>query len=46
MLRVLGTARADVPTLIAALTGAGVQLYRVEPDEASLEDVYFALEHE
>jgi ABC-2 type transport system ATP-binding protein len=46
MLRVHGAAREHVPHIIGALTAAGVPLYRVEPDEPSLEDVYFALEHE
>jgi ABC-2 type transport system ATP-binding protein len=46
VLRVHGAAREHVPQLIGALAAAGVPLYRVEPDEPSLEDVYFALEHE
>jgi ABC-2 type transport system ATP-binding protein len=46
IVRVHGAAREHVPQLIGALTAAGVPLYRVEPDEPSLEDVYFALEHE
>jgi ABC-2 type transport system ATP-binding protein len=46
LLRVHGAAREHVPQLIGALAAAGVPLYRVEPDEPSLEDVYFALEHE
>ena len=32
--------------LVGALAAAGVPMFRVEPDEPSLEDVYFALEHE
>jgi ABC-2 type transport system ATP-binding protein len=46
MVRVHGAAREHVPQVIGALAAAGVPLYRVEPDEPSLEDVYFALEHE
>jgi len=45
-LLVHGTSREHVPELVAALTQSGVNLYRIEPDEPSLEDVYFALEHE
>ncbi len=45
LLRVHGAAREHVPQLIAMLAAASVPLYRVEPDEPSLEDVYFALEH-
>jgi ABC-2 type transport system ATP-binding protein len=43
--RVHGVGREQVPQLVGVLVGAGINLYRVEPDEASLEDVYFALEH-
>jgi ABC-2 type transport system ATP-binding protein len=46
IVRVHGAAREHVPQVIGALAAAGVPLYRVEPDEPSLEDVYFALEHE
>lgn len=35
--------RSDVPTLVAGLVAEGVELYRVELEEPSLEDVYFAL---
>lgn len=45
LLRVHGAGREQAPEVIARLVGAGVPLYRVEPDAASLEDVYFALEH-
>lgn len=41
-----GVGRTAVPQLIAQLLAANIALYRVEPDEASLEDVYFALSHE
>ena len=41
-----GVGRRSVPTIVHLLTGAGIDLYRVEPDDGSLEDVYFALEHE
>lgn len=39
-----GVTRADVPPVIAAAAQAGVNLYRVEPVDSSLEDVYFALQ--
>ena len=45
LLRVHGVVRAESPAVVAHLAAAGVPLYRVEPDTASLEDVYFALEH-
>lgn len=34
---------ARVPDLVAALTGAGVRITRVEPHEPSLEQLYFAI---
>jgi ABC-2 type transport system ATP-binding protein len=40
---VLGAGREAVPGLLAALVEAGVRVYRVTPQEPSLEDVYFAL---
>jgi len=46
LLRVHGVARGAIPTVVAHLAAAGVPLYRVEPDAVSLEDVYFALEHD
>jgi ABC-2 type transport system ATP-binding protein len=46
LVRVHGAAREHVPQLVAALAEAGVPIFRVEPDEPSLVDVYFALEHE
>ncbi|NDJ33994.1 MAG: ABC transporter ATP-binding protein [Chloroflexi bacterium] len=42
-LTVTGVPRAHIPEMITALAGAGVRLYRVEPQEASLEELYFAL---
>lgn len=45
MLLVHGGGREQVASMIALLSAAGVHLYRVEPDEPSLEDVYFQLEH-
>ncbi len=36
-------AGVDVPDLIAELVAAGVRLYAVTPEDASLEDVYLAL---
>jgi ABC-type multidrug transport system ATPase subunit len=38
-----GTPREAIPGLVASLVTAGVRLYRVAPQEPSLEDVYFAL---
>ncbi|HSJ55633.1 MAG TPA: ABC transporter ATP-binding protein [Anaerolineae bacterium] len=43
---VVGAGREAVPDLIAALVGAGVPIYHVGLQEASLEDVYFALHGE
>ena len=40
---VSGASREAIPGLVAALVAAGVQIYRVAPEEPSLEDVYFAL---
>ena len=39
-----GVARPDVPPVIAAAATAGLNVYRVEPVDSSLEDVYFALQ--
>jgi len=41
-----GADREQVPEMVAALVGAGVRIYRVVPQEPSLEDVYFALHGE
>jgi len=41
-----GVGREEIPGLVAALAGAGVRIYRVAPEEPSLEDVYFALQGE
>ncbi len=35
-----------IPSLVAAIVAAGVRIYRVVPQEPSLEDVYFALHGE
>ena len=35
-----------IPGLVTSLTSAGVRIYRVTPQEASLEDTYFALQTE
>jgi ABC-2 type transport system ATP-binding protein len=43
---VTGADREAIPGLVAALVGAGVRIYRVTPQEPSLEDVYFALHGE
>ncbi|MBN1284627.1 MAG: ABC transporter ATP-binding protein [Anaerolineae bacterium] len=42
-IRVTGADRELIPGLLAAMVGAGVRVYRVAPQEASLEDVYFSL---
>lgn len=39
----VGIDRENVPNLLASLVAAGVRVYRVAPQEPSLEDVYFAL---
>ncbi len=36
-------ARDAVPALVARLAGAGVRIFRVEPREPTLEEIYFAL---
>ncbi len=43
---VSGTDREKIPDLVATLVSAGVPIYRVMPQEPSLEDVYFALHGE
>jgi ABC-2 type transport system ATP-binding protein len=44
VLQVTGAGREDVPRLLSALLDAGVPVYRVNPQEPSLEDVYFRLQ--
>jgi ABC-2 type transport system ATP-binding protein len=41
-----GAEWAAIPGLVTSLTSAGVHIYRVAPQEVSLEDTYFALQHE
>lgn len=41
-----GARHEDVPAVIARLVTSGVRIYSVTPEEASLEDVYFALHGE
>jgi ABC-2 type transport system ATP-binding protein len=41
-----GAEKETIPTLVTSLAAAGVRIYRVTPQEASLEDVYFALHGE
>jgi ABC-2 type transport system ATP-binding protein len=41
-----GAAWAAIPGLVTSLASAGVHIYRVAPQEASLEDAYFALQRE
>ena len=45
-LSLTGVVRQAVPGLVAALAAAGVGIYRLTPQEPSLEDVYFALHGE
>jgi ABC-2 type transport system ATP-binding protein len=45
-LAVAGLSREEIPGLVAALAAAGVRIYRMTPEEPSLEDVYFALQGE
>ncbi len=45
-LEVTGVGRESVPALVEALVAAGVPIYRIAPQEPSLEDVYFALHGE
>ena len=40
---VVGAGRESIPDLVVSLVQAGVRIYRVTPQEPSLEDVYFAL---
>jgi ABC-2 type transport system ATP-binding protein len=35
--------RGAIPDLVASLVGAGCRVFRVSPQEPTLEDVYFAL---
>jgi ABC-2 type transport system ATP-binding protein len=41
-----GAERAAIPGLVTSLASAGVHIYRVAPQETSLEDTYFALQRE
>ena len=43
LLTVTSLAGIDVPSLVAALVAAQVRIHAVTPEDASLEDVYFAL---
>ena len=38
--------RQQIPRIVTALTSAGIDVYRVSPQEATLEDVYFGLHAE
>jgi ABC-2 type transport system ATP-binding protein len=42
----IGTDREAIPDLVAALAAGGVRIYRITPQEPSLEDIYFALHGE
>jgi hypothetical protein len=41
-----GAEWAAIPGLVTSLASAGVHIYRVAPQEVSLEDTYFALQQE
>jgi ABC-2 type transport system ATP-binding protein len=41
-----GAERVAIPRLVTSLAAAGVRIYRVVPQEAPLEDIYFALHRE
>jgi ABC-2 type transport system ATP-binding protein len=43
---IMGADREAIPGLVAELVAAGIGIYRVSPQEPSLEDVYFALHGE
>ncbi len=43
LITVQGIMRERVPDVLASLVAAGVRVYRVAPQEPSLEDIYFAL---
>lgn len=45
-LSLTGVEREAIPGLVAALAADGLRIYRVAPQEATLEDVYFALHDE
>lgn len=42
-LHLTGTRHDSIPDIIAALVASGIRIYRVMPQDASLEDIYFAL---
>jgi ABC-2 type transport system ATP-binding protein len=42
-LYVTGSVHDQIPQIVAALVTANVRIYRVDQQEASLEDIYFAL---
>ncbi|MBN1311774.1 MAG: ABC transporter ATP-binding protein [Anaerolineae bacterium] len=46
VLHIIGAVRERIPALIQLLTNAHIRIYRVTPQEPSLEDVYFALHGE
>lgn len=46
VIALIGTDREAIPDLVAALTAGGVRIYRITPQEPSLEDIYFALHGE
>jgi ABC-2 type transport system ATP-binding protein len=46
VITITGTGREAIPALISVLTAANVPMYRVTPQEPTLEDIYFALHGE
>ena len=45
-IQVTGLDRQQVPSLVGELVDRGVRVYRLAPHEATLEDAYFALQHD
>lgn len=41
---IAGAQRDSIPELVAVLVNAGIPIFRVTPQDASLEDIYFALQ--
>lgn len=46
IIRLPGAGRETIPDIVASLVAAGIRIYRIAPQEPSLEDVYFALHGE
>ena len=46
VISVVGVDHGAIPELVSAMVGKGIRIYRVDPLEPSLEDVYFALHNQ